>query len=157
RAPGVRPQGAEPGLRADPQLRGEPRALPCRRRLGIRVPRRPGARARPAQPAGRGANGARLRPLEEIRRKTTRARESRPGAYPRRRGAVEGRGGDRRQGPRLSGSDKRAHPRRIVPAAVSLRCEMRVGALSLEAAVVDVSLGGLGTLIYDSRVRLEPG
>ncbi len=34
---------------------------------------------------------------------------------------------------------------------------MRVGALSLEAAVVDVSLGGLGTLIYDSRVRLEPG
>jgi hypothetical protein len=34
---------------------------------------------------------------------------------------------------------------------------MRVGALSLEAAVVDVSLGGMGTLVYDSRVRLEPG
>ena len=34
---------------------------------------------------------------------------------------------------------------------------MRVGALSLEAAVVDISLGGMGTLVYDSRVRLEPG
>ena len=34
---------------------------------------------------------------------------------------------------------------------------MRIGALSLEAAVVDISLGGMGTLVYDSRVRLEPG
>ena len=34
---------------------------------------------------------------------------------------------------------------------------MRIGALSLEAAVVDVSLGGIGTLVYDSRVRLAPG
>ena len=45
----------------------------------------------------------------------------------------------------------------MVPAKVALRCDMRVGALSLEAAVVDISLGGLGTLVYDSRVRLEPG
>lgn len=45
----------------------------------------------------------------------------------------------------------------MVPAAVALRCEMRVGSLSLEAAVVDISLGGMGTLVYDSRVRLEPG
>ena len=44
-----------------------------------------------------------------------------------------------------------------MPAKVALRCEMRIGALSLEAAVVDVSLGGIGTLVYDSRVRLEPG
>jgi hypothetical protein len=44
-----------------------------------------------------------------------------------------------------------------VPATVALRCEMRVGALSLEASVVDVSLGGIGTLVYDQRVRLEPG
>ncbi|MEA3192588.1 MAG: hypothetical protein QOD26_921 [Betaproteobacteria bacterium] len=34
---------------------------------------------------------------------------------------------------------------------------MRIGSLSLEAAVVDISLGGMGTLVYDSRVRLEPG
>ena len=44
-----------------------------------------------------------------------------------------------------------------MPAKVALRCDMRVGALSLEAAVVDISLGGMGTLVYDSRVRLEPG
>jgi len=44
-----------------------------------------------------------------------------------------------------------------VPATVALRCEMRIGALSLEAAVVDISLGGIGTLVYDSRVRLAPG
>lgn len=34
---------------------------------------------------------------------------------------------------------------------------MRIGALSLEASVVDISLGGIGTLIYDSRVHLAPG
>jgi len=34
---------------------------------------------------------------------------------------------------------------------------MRVGSLILHAAVVDISLGGLGTLVYDARVRLEPG
>src|SRR5678816_4138003 len=85
-------------------------------------------------------------------------RDSRSGADPRRRGPVQGRGGDRRQGARLSApGDKRTHPRRVVPATVALRCEMRVGALTLEAAVVDISLGGMGTLVYDSRVRLEPG
>ena len=45
----------------------------------------------------------------------------------------------------------------MLPPSVALRCEMRIGALTLEAAVVDVSLGGMGTLVYDSRVRLEPG
>ena len=44
-----------------------------------------------------------------------------------------------------------------MPATVALVCEMRIGALSLEAAVVDISLGGMGTLVYDSRIRLEPG
>ena len=44
-----------------------------------------------------------------------------------------------------------------MPAKVALRCDMRIGALSLEASVVDISLGGMGTLVYDSRVRLEPG
>jgi len=45
----------------------------------------------------------------------------------------------------------------VLPATVSLHCEMRVGSLTLHAAVVDISLGGLGTLVYDARVRLEPG
>lgn len=34
---------------------------------------------------------------------------------------------------------------------------MRIGSLTRHAAVVDISLGGLGTLVYDARVRLEPG
>jgi len=45
----------------------------------------------------------------------------------------------------------------VLPATVALRCEMRIGSLTLEAAVVDISLGGMGTLVYDARVRLEPG
>lgn len=34
---------------------------------------------------------------------------------------------------------------------------MRVGAAAFEAAVVDLSLGGIGTLVYDASVRLDPG
>ena len=45
----------------------------------------------------------------------------------------------------------------MVPETIALVCEMRIGSLSLEAAVVDISLGGMGTLVYDSRIRLEPG
>jgi c-di-GMP-binding flagellar brake protein YcgR len=45
-----------------------------------------------------------------------------------------------------------------VPASVALRCQLQVGPYAFEAAVVDVSLGGMGTLlIYDSQVRLETG
>src|SRR6266480_1600013 len=58
-SPGVRHQGAEQGVCADSRLRVEPRALPCRRRLGLRLPRRPGDRAERPQPAGRRAQGAR--------------------------------------------------------------------------------------------------
>ena len=45
----------------------------------------------------------------------------------------------------------------MLPATVALHCEMRIGSLTLQAAVVDISLGGLGTLVYDARVHLEPG
>ena len=48
---------------------GEPRALPRRRRRRLCLPRRPGDRAGHAQPAGGRAHGARLRPLEEVRRR----------------------------------------------------------------------------------------
>jgi aminopeptidase N len=66
RAPRFRYQGAEQGLCAGPQLRGEPRALPRRRRRRLRVPRRSGDRPERAQPAGRRAHGPRLRPLEKV-------------------------------------------------------------------------------------------
>jgi len=34
---------------------------------------------------------------------------------------------------------------------------MRIGSLTLDAAVVDISLGGMGTLVHRSRIRLDPG
>jgi aminopeptidase N len=68
-APRVRPQGAEQGVRADPHLRRQPRALPRRRRRRLRLPRRPGDRLERAQPAGRRPHVARLRPLAQVRRK----------------------------------------------------------------------------------------
>src|SRR5512146_521701 len=95
RAPGVRHPGAEQGLRARARLRRQPRALPRRRRRGLRIPRRPGARARQAQPAGRGAHGARLRPLEALRPGAPGARRRPARAHPRRRGPVARRGRDR--------------------------------------------------------------
>jgi c-di-GMP-binding flagellar brake protein YcgR len=52
---------------------------------------------------------------------------------------------------------RRSEPRVPVPPGAGLRCELRVGALSFEATLVDISLGGIGTLVYDARVQIEPG
>jgi len=52
---------------------------------------------------------------------------------------------------------RRVHARTPVPRAVELRCEIRLGALSFEAQVVDITIAGMGSLIYDGRIRLEPG
>ncbi|OGA12451.1 MAG: hypothetical protein A3D95_05895 [Betaproteobacteria bacterium RIFCSPHIGHO2_12_FULL_69_13] len=53
---------------------------------------------------------------------------------------------------------RRAHVRIRVPPSVSLRCIAdRAGSAPFEARVVDVSPGGLGTIVYDARIRLEPG
>ena len=65
----------------------EPRALPRRRRLGYAFARRPGARARRPQPADRRAHRARVRPLEEVRRRPPGARPRGAGTHPRRRTA----------------------------------------------------------------------
>ena len=51
---------------------------------------------------------------------------------------------------------RRAHARGGVP-PVPLRCEVQVGVLSFDAHVVDISLSGLGALIYDPGIHLEPG
>src|SRR5881275_1257913 len=56
--------------------------------------------AQQGDPAGGGAHGARLRPLEEVRRRPAGESEERARAHPRRARAVQGRGGDRRQSPR---------------------------------------------------------
>lgn len=58
----------------------------------------------------------------------------------------------------LAWSQRRSHPRIPVPAAASLRCVAdRAGVTPFEARVVDISLGGLGGMIYDAAIKLEPG
>jgi len=52
---------------------------------------------------------------------------------------------------------RRAQPRTAVPPRVPLRCEVRFGALSFDASVVDISLGGIGSLVYDAAIRIDPG
>jgi len=54
-------------------------------------------------------------------------------------------------------SEKRRHPRVPVPQRVPLRCDIRMGELSFEATVVDISLGGIGTLVYDAAIQIDPG
>lgn len=52
---------------------------------------------------------------------------------------------------------RRLHARTPVPPSVQLRCDIRVGPLSFRAQVVDISTAGIGSLIYEVGVRLEPG
>jgi c-di-GMP-binding flagellar brake protein YcgR len=53
---------------------------------------------------------------------------------------------------------RRAHARIRVPQGVSLRCIADAGGSApFEARVIDVSPGGIGTIVYDARIRLEPG
>lgn len=54
-------------------------------------------------------------------------------------------------------TEKRHYPRIAVPARVPLRCEITHGAHTFEATVVDISLGGIGTLVYDAAIRMDPG
>ncbi len=81
RASGLQPEEPEPRALADLQLlRGQPGAIPRRRRLGLRVLGRPGARARRAQPAGGRAPRAFAR---TVRRFTPALRERMRGALER--------------------------------------------------------------------------
>lgn len=52
---------------------------------------------------------------------------------------------------------RRDHARFKVPSSLSLLCEISAGALSFDCEVVDVSLGGIGTLVYEPDIRIEPG
>ena len=54
-------------------------------------------------------------------------------------------------------AQRRAQPRYKVPPVVPLRCEISLGAISFEALVVDVGLGGIGAIVYDPAIRLEIG
>jgi c-di-GMP-binding flagellar brake protein YcgR len=52
---------------------------------------------------------------------------------------------------------RRARLRVTVPATVPLRCLVSIGSISFEARVVDISVEGLGSIVFDPRIRLEPG
>lgn len=55
-------------------------------------------------------------------------------------------------------SHHREHPRFGVPLDVSLRCIAdAAGVAPFEARIVDVSRGGLGSIVYDPAVKLPPG
>ncbi|MBI2754990.1 MAG: flagellar brake protein [Betaproteobacteria bacterium] len=57
----------------------------------------------------------------------------------------------------LFAHQRRAQPRMQPPARIPLRCEIAWGPLSFDAQVVDVSLDGIGTIIYDTDIRLPTG
>lgn len=52
---------------------------------------------------------------------------------------------------------RRSRARVAVPPAMELRCVANLGPLSFEASVVDISTQGLGSIVYDPGVHLEPG
>jgi len=57
----------------------------------------------------------------------------------------------------LFAHQQRARPRVQMPPSVPLRCEIDWGPLSFDAQVVDVSLDGVGTIIYDIDIHLPTG
>jgi c-di-GMP-binding flagellar brake protein YcgR len=54
-------------------------------------------------------------------------------------------------------AQRRGLPRYKVPPTVPLKCEISLGPISFDALVVDVSLGGIGAIVYDPSIRLDVG
>lgn len=52
---------------------------------------------------------------------------------------------------------RRSQTRTPVPPSVPLRCDLPLGPASLSASVVDMTLGGMGSLLYDATIGIEPG
>lgn len=52
---------------------------------------------------------------------------------------------------------RRSQTRTAVPPSVPLRCDLPLGPASLTASVVDMTLGGMGSLLYDATIGIEPG
>ncbi|OGA50625.1 MAG: hypothetical protein A3G25_09010 [Betaproteobacteria bacterium RIFCSPLOWO2_12_FULL_63_13] len=58
----------------------------------------------------------------------------------------------------LAQIQRRRFPRYRVPGDVSLRCVADSGGvMPFEARISDISLGGLGAIVYDAGIRLPPG
>ncbi len=52
---------------------------------------------------------------------------------------------------------RRADKRYAVPPQVPLSCEISLGPVAFDAKIVDISRNGLGAIIYDASIHLEPG
>ena len=52
---------------------------------------------------------------------------------------------------------RRASQRVSIPTQAPIECDVRMGPLSFEARVVDISLGGIGTLVSDPTLPVCPG
>lgn len=52
---------------------------------------------------------------------------------------------------------RRAYPRFVPPSSVPLRCIIEWGPVSFEARVVDISRAGIGAIVHDTGIHLEPG
>ncbi len=59
--------------------------------------------------------------------------------------------------PAVLALQRRARPRVSVPSKAAISCLVDVGALSFEAHLADITPDGLGALVYDPAIRLEPG
>ena len=57
----------------------------------------------------------------------------------------------------LVAAERRTQARTPVPPRVPLRCDLPLGPASLAASVVDMTLGGMGSLLYDASIGIEPG
>lgn len=57
----------------------------------------------------------------------------------------------------LLAQQRRQHDRIRVPGGIELRCIVPFGPMSFEARVVDISTQGIGTVVYDAGIRVEPG
>jgi c-di-GMP-binding flagellar brake protein YcgR len=57
----------------------------------------------------------------------------------------------------LFAHQRRTQPRIQAPARIPLRCEIPWGPLSIDAQVVDVSLDGIGTIVYGTDIQLPTG
>jgi c-di-GMP-binding flagellar brake protein YcgR len=57
----------------------------------------------------------------------------------------------------LLAQQRRVRPRFAVPESVPIRCAVTFGDTAFEARVVDISVEGVGSILYDPRIRLQPG
>jgi flagellar brake protein len=57
----------------------------------------------------------------------------------------------------LLAQQRRVRPRFAVPESVPLRCAVTFGDTAFEARVVDISVEGVGSILYDPRIRLQAG